>query len=420
MAQTETPMAPTVLKDETFGPTQVRIAALCALTQIFDGYDTHVIGLAAPAIARAWGLPPAAFATAFVLSSLGILIGAILAGPLGDRFGSRRLILAGLAVVGAASLVCACAGSLTWLSFARLATGLGIGATLPTTVALLSSHAPSRTRANIIMFMFAGNTLGGFLGGQMGGFLLPHWGWPSLFLVGGIAPLALIPVLALLLPPTPPVQEAEPDLLSAAPECILGGELIGRTLRLWTVFFANMLSMALLTYWLPSVLSLMGLEPGESAFAASVASAGGLVATLPLAWFGTRHGAAVTLAASLAAGALFIALISLIDMPRPFLLAAIFCAGGCTFGSQLAANGVAATAYPARIRATGVGWALGIGRIGAFAGPALAGILTSWNVPPRYAILCGCVAALAAGCAAAGLRGPGESKTAPEGAAAPQ
>jgi AAHS family 4-hydroxybenzoate transporter-like MFS transporter len=381
----------------------LRIAALCALIQIFDGYDTHAIGLAAPAIARAWSLTPAALSNTFVLSSLGILIGAIIAGPLADRFGRKPLIIAGLALAGAASLASAWTGSLPVLGALRLVTGFGIGATLPTTVALLSDCAPQRGRANIVMFMFAGNTLGGFLGGQVASLLLPHWGWPALFAVGGFGPLALIPVLIALLPGAPPAPSTTP-VAATRDWHPVSAELAGRTFRLWTIFFANMLSMALLTYWLPSILNLMGLEPAQSAFAASVASAGGLAATLPLAWFSSRYGSAATLAASLAAGGIFIALISLVDLPGPLLLAAIFGAGGCTFGCQLAANGVAATAYPARIRATGVGWALGVGRVGAFAGPALAGILTAMDWSPRLAILAGSLAALIAAVAASGLR----------------
>ncbi|HEX4271626.1 MAG TPA: MFS transporter [Rhizomicrobium sp.] len=381
----------------------LRIAALCALTQIFDGYDNHAIGLAAPAIARAWSLTPAALSNTFVLSGLGILIGSIIAGPLGDRLGRKPLIIAGLALAGTASLASAWAGSLAMLALARLVTGFGIGATLPTTVALLSDCAPQKSRANIVMFMYAGNTLGGFLGGQVAGLLLPHWGWPSLFVVGGLGPLALIPVLIALLPGASRLPGDAPVAATGAWHPITR-ELAGRTFRLWTIFFANMLSMALLTYWLPSILNLMGLAPSQSAFAASAASAGGLAATLPLAWFSSRYGSAVTLAVSLAAGGIFIALISLAGLSGPLLLAAIFGAGGCTFGCQLAANGVAATAYPARIRATGVGWALGIGRIGAFAGPALAGILTAMDWSPRIAILAGSIAALIAAVAATGLR----------------
>ena len=382
-------------------PLPIRIAALCALTQVFDGYDTHAIGLAAPAIARAWRLSPTAFADSFVLSSLGILAGAVLAGPLGDRLGRKRLLIAGLALAGAASLASAGVASLQTLAWVRLLVGLGIGATLPVTVALLSEHVGARNRANIVMFMFAGNTLGGFLGGQLAAWLLPHWGWPALFVAGGLAPLALVPALILFLPES---RAAPQEARAARGEHPFSPGLAEPTLRLWTIFFANMLSMSLLTYWLPSILSLMHFEPGESAFAASIASAGGLAATLWLSALTARFGAAATLAANLAAGAFFIALIGLANMPRPILLAAIFCSGGCTFGCQLAANGLAATVYPDRIRATGVGWALGAGRVGAFAGPALAGFLMAMNWPPRQAVLSGCAAALVAACAAAGLR----------------
>ncbi|MGO8921284.1 MAG: MFS transporter [Stellaceae bacterium] len=416
------------LEGQRFGRLQLRVALLCALAQAFDGYDLNAIGMAAPSLSHAWGLPAADFTTAFVMSSVGILVGAVASGPAGDRLGRKPVLIASLLLLGIASLLSAFAGSLAMLTVLRFFTGIGIGGAMPTTVALTSDYTPHRHRASIIMFMFTGNPVGGFLGGQLVAQLLPVFGWPVIFLIGGVAPLLLVPVLLLWLPESPRflLAKSRPSLrdlhvlrrLSLAPAAASGVDLAAgnpvaalfaegyasRTLLLWVMFFANLLSLFLLSYWLPSILHLSGFTPADAVFGASMLSAGGILSTLLLGPLSTRLGAERVLLASFAAGALFIAAISLLDLPRIPLLAAIFCAGGCIIGSQLAANGLAAALYPARMRTTGVGWALGVGRLGGIAGPALGGMLLGLGWPPRQIFLGICLTAVIAA-ACAGLLG---------------
>jgi AAHS family 4-hydroxybenzoate transporter-like MFS transporter len=416
------------LESQRIGALQIRVALLCALVQVFDGYDISAIGMTTPVLIHVWGLPPAAFGQAFVMSSVGILVGALLSGPLGDRLGRKPLLIVSTAWIGVFSLASAFAPSLPVMVVLRFLTGIGLGGAMPATVALTSDYAPARSRGTFIMLMFCGNTVGGFLGGQIAARVLPHLGWESIFLFGGVAPLALVPLLALLLPESPRfllarrasspsaqrlfarlgIAEAAAsatagggiDIARGNPVAALFGEgMARRTLLLWLIFFMGLLDLYLLSYWLPAVLHLSGLSPADAAFAASMQTAGGVVSLLALGPLSQRFGAARVLAVSFGLGALFIAAIGLLALPASVLLLAIFGAGAGTIGSQLAANALCATLYPARMRSTGIGWALGIGRLGAIVGPGLGGALLALGWPPRQIFLCACLGALIA-CAA--------------------
>src|SRR5438046_1425843 len=195
--------AETALENQRLGHLQLRVAALCTLVQICDGYDINSIGVAVPSLTHAWNLPGPAFTTAFVWSSIGILVGALSSGPIGDRFGRKPLLLASIAIFGVASLLSAFAGSLTTLAVLRFFTGLGIGGAMPGTVALTGDYTPQRLRATVIMATFTGAPIGGFLCGQVAGLVLPSFGWPGIFIVGGVVPLLIFVALLLSLPESP-------------------------------------------------------------------------------------------------------------------------------------------------------------------------------------------------------------------------
>src|SRR5260370_26644524 len=177
---------------------------------MLDGADLSAIGLAVPSLTKGWSLPPSAFPQAFALSSVGIMVGAMLAGPVADRFGRKPVLLVSVALFGLFSLLSAWASSLPTLVALRLFTGIGIGGAMPTTVALTSDYAPDRWRTSTVMFMFTGNTIGGFFAGQIAAQILPGWGWQGIFYVGGVRPLALLVVLGLFLPQSPPFPGRAP------------------------------------------------------------------------------------------------------------------------------------------------------------------------------------------------------------------
>src|SRR6266481_7555389 len=203
MAETAVSSTETALENQRIGGLQIRVAALCTLIQICDAYDVNAIAVTVPSLTHAWSLPGPAFTQVFVWSSIGILVGALSAGPIGDRLGRRPLLLGSVAIYGLASLLTAFVGSLPMLCVLRFFTGVGIGGAFPGAATLTGDYAPHRRRALMIMVSFTGAPFGGFLCGQAAGLLLPTLGWPSIFVMGGIVPLAMLPILWVWLPESP-------------------------------------------------------------------------------------------------------------------------------------------------------------------------------------------------------------------------
>jgi AAHS family 4-hydroxybenzoate transporter-like MFS transporter len=435
MAEAALSATEAALENQRIGPLQIRVAAICTLVQMCDGYDVNSIGISVPALTHAWNLPGQAFSTAFVWSSIGIMIGALSAGPIGDRFGRKPLLIGSLAIFGLASLLSAFAGSVGVLTILRFFTGLGIGGGFPGAATLTGDYAPQRRRALMIMASFTGAPLGGFLCGQLAGLLLPTLGWPSIFLIGGIFPLVLVVAMALWLPESPrflaakgklspreaaflrrlgiaPGQTAAAglDLAQGNPVKMLFGKGYAlQTVLLWVIFFCSLMNLFLFVYWMPEVLHLTGMTPPEAARATSFRELGAIAAVLYLGVLIDRFGPERALAANYAAGILFIAAIALAAMPYLLLIVVIFFSGMTIIGSQTGANAACGKLYPARMRTSGLGWALGIGRLGGIAAPELGRYLLSIGLPPRQIFLSACAIALVAAVATAllALRGTG-------------
>jgi MFS transporter, AAHS family, 4-hydroxybenzoate transporter len=398
---------------------------LCTLVQICDGYDLNAVAWAVPPLIREWHLAPSMFTMAFLWSSVGILVGALSAGPIGDRFGRRPLLLGSLTIFGIASLLSATAGSLGMLSFLRFFTGLGIGGGFSGAAALTGDYAPHRLRATMIMVTFTGAPLGGFVGGQVVALLLGHFDWPIIFILGGVFPLVLVPALALWLPESPrflaargnlsprhaallqrldvaPTQSGPVDIARGNPvRMLFGKDYALQTVLLWIVYFCSLLNLFLFAYWMPTVLNMIGYSPAQAVFASSMRDFGAIFAVLYLGLAIDRIGPERTLALHYAVGAVFIAVIALVALPYAMLLVMTFLAGATIIGSQTGANGTCGKLYPARMRTSGLGWALGIGRLGGIAAPVLGGYLLARGLAPTQIFLSACLFALIAAVATA-------------------
>ena len=425
MANAALSAAEAALENQRIGGLQIRVAALCTLVQICDGYDLNSVAWAVPSLIRAWHLPPSMFTMAFLWSSIGILVGALSAGPIGDRFGRRPLLLTSLTIFGIASLLSASADSVGMLSFWRFFTGLGIGGGFSGAAALTGDYAPHRLRATMIMVTFTGAPIGGFLGGQIVALLLAQFGWPMIFVLGGVFPLVLVLALALWLPESPrflaakknlsprhaallqrldvaPTQSGPVDVARGNPVKMLFGKGYAlQTVLLWIIFFCSLLNLFLFAYWMPTVLNLIGMSPAQAVFASSMRDFGAIFAVLYLGLAIDRIGPERTLALHYAAGAVFIAVIALVALPYAMLLLMTFLAGATIIGSQTGANGTCGKLYPARMRTSGLGWALGIGRLGGIAAPVLGGYLLALGLAPTHIFLSACLFALIAAAATA-------------------
>jgi AAHS family 4-hydroxybenzoate transporter-like MFS transporter len=425
------------------GAFQVKLLLTCAAVLFLDGFDTTAIGYVAPALAKEWNLARGALGPVFSAGLFGLMIGALLLGPLADRIGRKKIIILSTLAFGVGTLITAFVNDVNTLFAVRLLTGLGLGGAMPNTVALTSEFSPHRRRATMVMVMFVGFSIGAALGGLLAAALIPQFGWRSVFVVGGAAPLVLAPILTLRLPESvrflalagdahqrvaqllvlvdPKAAFAqgtrfavnEPALAGLPVRHLFQGGRTAATLLLWIVFFMSLLDIYFLSNWLPTVLNDLGASISEAAAIGSMLQIGGVVGTFALGSiidrFSFRALALVYFIAVFAVGA-----IGQLGHSAVFVTIAIFVAGFCIVGGQIAANALAAGFYPTSVRATGVGWALGIGRIGSIVGPLVGGVLLSlkWSAGEVFVAAAG--AALCAALAAvflsriAGLGGHGK------------
>jgi MFS transporter, AAHS family, 4-hydroxybenzoate transporter len=426
------------------GGFQIRLLLSCAAVLFLDGFDTQAIGYVAPALAKEWGLTKGALGPVFSAGLFGLMIGALVFGPLADRIGRRKIIIFSTLAFGIGALATAFVPDVNSLLAIRFLTGLGLGGAMPNTVAMTSEYSPHRRRATMVMIMFCGFSLGAAVGGLLAAALIPQFGWRSVFVVGGVAPLLLVPILALRLPESvrflaltgranqrvaqllglvSPKAAFAPGTQFVVHEPGLAGMPVlhlfrdGRTLvtlLLWVVFFMSLLDLYFLANWLPTVLNDLGASVSAAVAIGSMLQVGGVVGVFALGSvidrFSFRALALVYFIAVFAVGA-----IGQLGHSVVFVTMAIFAAGFCMVGGQTAANALAATFYPTSVRATGVGWALGIGRIGSIVGPLVGGALLSAKWSTGLVFLSAAAAALCAALAAfclsrlAGLGGSGKA-----------
>jgi AAHS family 4-hydroxybenzoate transporter-like MFS transporter len=414
------------------GRFQIRLLLACAAVLFLDGFDTQAIGYVAPAVAREWGLSKVALGPVFSAGLFGLMIGALSFGPLADRLGRKKIIILSTVAFGIGALATAFVQDVAVLIVIRFFTGLGLGGAMPNAVALTSEFNPHRRRATMVMIMFCGFSIGAALGGLLAAALIPQYGWRSVFVAGGAAPLLLAPILALRLPesvrflaltgrantqvaqllavvyPHAPISAAarfvvdEPKLSGMPVKHLFKGGRTLATLLLWVVFFMSLLDLYFLSNWLPTVLNDLGSSVSEAAAIGSMLQVGGVAGTIALGSiidrFSFRALALVYFVAIFAIGA-----IGQLGHSAVLVTAAIFAAGFCIVGGQIAANALAAGFYPTSIRATGVGWALGIGRIGSIVGPLVGGMLLSLKWSAAEVFLAAAVAAFCAALAAFSL-----------------
>jgi len=436
------------IDQQPVGAFQVRLLLACAAVLFLDGFDTQAIGYVAPALAKEWGLSKSALGPVFSAGLFGLMIGALLFGPLADRIGRKKIIILSTLGFGIGALATAFVNDLNTLLAIRFLTGLGLGGAMPNAVAMTSEFNPRRRRATMVMIMFCGFSVGAALGGLLAAALIPHFGWRSVFVVGGLAPLVLVPVLALRLPESvrflalsgranarvaellsliSPNARFAPGTQFVIHEPQLAGIPVvhlfreGRTLvtlLLWVVFFMSLLDIYFLSNWLPTVLNDLGSSVASSAAIGSMLQVGGVVGTFALGSiidrFSFRALALVYFIAVFAVGA-----IGQLGHSVVFVTMAIFAAGFCVVGGQIAANALAAAFYPTSVRATGVGWALGVGRVGSIVGPLVGGMLLTMKWSAGAVFMAAAAAAMCAALAAfalsrlAGMGGTGKSSEAP-------
>lgn len=406
--------APDIINGGRISAFQYLIVLLCGLVMFIDGFDTQAISYMAPLIAKEWGLSRQLLGPIFSSALVGLMIGYLALSPLSDRFGHRRILIASTIVFALFTAVTIIATNVTELIALRFLTGMGLGAAIPSAVALTSEYTPKRLRASFVLAIYCGFSLGFVAAGIAAASLLPAFGWRSLLWVGAAAPLAISIALLLLLPesvdqlvrsgaaagqiwtilcrvdsrlagtPAPAGFTTDREQKFGALGSVFQAGRTAGTLLLWFVFVLNLAEFYALQSWLPTILTNRHYALPTVATATSLTTAGGIIAAFVVGPAMDRVGAYGSLACLYLAGVVFVALTGLtIDRPEWMLLTATFFAGFCVSGGQKSVIALAALFYPMSVRSTGVGWALGVGRIGGIGGPLLIGTLLGWNLALR-------------------------------------
>jgi AAHS family 4-hydroxybenzoate transporter-like MFS transporter len=283
------------IDSQPVGRFQIRLLATCAAVLFLDGFDTQAIGFVAPALAREWGVTKVALGPVFSAGLFGLMLGALLFGPLADRVGRKKIIIVSTVAFGLGALITAFVQDVSTLIVIRFLTGLGLGGAMPNAIALTSEFNPRRRRATMVMIMFCGFSVGAALGGLLAAALIPQFGWRSVFVVGGVAPLLLAPILAVKLPesvrflaltrgfdarvaqllllvnpgavfaPATRFVVDEPKLSGIPVKHLFTSGRTVPTLLLWVVFFMSLLDLYFLSNWLPTVLNDLGASLSQAA-----------------------------------------------------------------------------------------------------------------------------------------------------------
>jgi AAHS family 4-hydroxybenzoate transporter-like MFS transporter len=400
------------------GGYQISVIVLCALVALLDGYDTAVISFVAPEIARVWNIDATLFTPVFSTGLFGLMLGALIFGTLADRIGRKNVIIASTFIFGLFSILTVCSASLTHLILFRGLTGLGLGGAMPNIIALTAEYSPKRLRNTMVTIMFIGVPAGSLIGGLITAGMISSFGWKSIFYLGGILPVLLGFILIFALPESirfhvlkgadsgkaigilrriDPVERLEENATLILSEQKAEGFTVKHlfsenrarnTLLLWIVFFMNLLVMYFLINWMPTMLRATAGFPIEKAIIVSIMmQSGGILGGILAARIGDRGNLRKILVGFFLLAAVSVASIGQAEN-LALLMTVIFIAGFSVIGSQSVINGLAAGIYPTNIRSTGVGWALGIGRIGSIIGPVAGGIILSlkWGKSGMYLV----------------------------------
>ena len=386
---------------------QMRVFGLCFLIVAKDGFDTAEIGFLAPAIARDWKIAPHFLSLLFGAGMLGSVAGSAFFGPIADAFGRTRTLLLASAMFGALTLWASGVNDLMTLAAIRFFAGIGLGGVLPCAIALTSEYSPDQRRASLVTAMFCGFTLGSASGGIVAAWMMPMFGWRAVLAAGGTAPLVIALVGWRVLPESlnylvqkgTRLESVRRTLARIAPgmpstgwtlasEPAAGGfsarelftarPVVG-TLLLWVTAFMGLMVVYLLSNWMPLLLTYQGYSLHDASLITAMFQVGGttgaILVGLLMDRFKPNRVIAIT---SFLAGAFVIAIGSLAHVSLAVAIA-IFCAGFCIPGAQVGASAYAAAWYPTRVRATGVSWMSGMGKVGSMLGSVSGGGLLAWG-----------------------------------------
>ncbi|WP_082629017.1 MFS transporter [Pseudomonas sp. TTU2014-080ASC] len=391
---------------------QWRIVLMCFLIVFLDGLDTAAMGFIAPALSHDWGIDRSSLGPVMSAALIGMIFGALGSGPIADRFGRKLVLVAAVFLFGLFSLLSAYSSNLEQLLALRFLTGLGLGAAMPNATTLLSEYTPERLKSLLVTSMFCGFNLGMASGGLISAWFIPHYGWQSLLIIGGVLPILMAGILMVWLPesarflvvrkasiekirkvlsPIAPQEVAKarsfsvPELNSVAAsnvfKMIFSKTYTAGTLLLWLTYFMGLVIVYLLTSWLPTLMRDNGASLEHAAFIGAMFQFGGVLSAVGVGWAMDRFNPHKVIAGFYLLAGVFAYCVGQSLGEVTLLATLVLLAGMCVNGAQSAMPSLAARFYPTQSRATGVSWMLGIGRFGAVLGAWIGATLLGlgWN-----------------------------------------
>jgi len=402
-----------LLENSQIGPLQVRVFVLCMICLIMDGFDVQAMGYVAPAILADWGIAGSRLGVVFAAANVGVLIGSLVFSMVADKIGRRPVLIGATLFFSAMAIATAYARNVDQLLWLRFIAGIGMGCIMPNATALIGEFSPKHSRVTFMMCITVGFTAGAALGGFVAAWMIPAFGWPSVFVFGGAVPLVIAVIMIWSLPESLQflavsgrnrdtlakwLTKLDPNVrVDASTQFVTNEESRsgvpfvhlfrdGRglaTVLLWVVNFMNLLVLYSLANWIPTVVTGMGYDTRTAVLVGTVLQVGGTIGTFGLAWLIARGGFIPMLVASFAVATVSIAFIGQPGISLAALVVIVFVAGWAVIGGQPGINALSATFYPTYLRSTGVGWGLGIGRIGAIVGPYVGGVLLGLEWGPQ-------------------------------------
>jgi MFS transporter, AAHS family, 4-hydroxybenzoate transporter len=352
---------------------------LCFLINMVDGMDVNILSFVAPSLQDDWGVGSDIMGYVFSAGLLGMAIGGILIAPLADRFGRRRIILTALALMSLGMLACGVVPSVSWLIAARVLVGAGIGTVLATMAALAAEAAPPSKQSFAVGTVQAGFPFAAVFTGFAVAGLLPDWGWQKLLLWAGYITLLMLPLAWWILPAKEPhIAEAQSHVPVGK---LFSADFKRGTIMLWVAIFFGLMVLYFITSWVTKLSIQAGLSVTDGIYAGATYNVGAFAGTMMVSALSMRFPLTRLVPASLLAAGLLMTLFANVAMPVVLTLFVAFLIGVTLQGGYNGVWPLAASVYPADCRATGIGWAIGVGRGGAVIGPLMAGYLMAAKAP---------------------------------------
>jgi len=409
MSAEERPDFDPITDRDTLSRFQIVVIALCTSVMLLDGFDTQAIAFAAPGIAADWHISPTSFSFVFGIGLFGGLVGAICTGVIADRIGRKPTLVMAVILFGLASLATPLVDSKTSLSVIRFITGLGVGGALPGAIAIAAEYASKRMRATVAAVTFCGIPLGSVIASVLASRLIPSHGWGIIFVIGGLLPLLLVPFIVRYVPESIRFLSLRRDdeaLTKTLARIGLDGEEAAQVKArvkarpasgperapIWNLFTegralgTTLLSLALfltllmaffLVNWIPTLATEAGIGTSAAILGVGSLNIGGILGSLVISKLSGRFRPGMMISLSYTLGAVAIAVVGQAGTSGTWLLSSTFVAGFLAIGAQMCTVSLLATYYDTRLRATGVGWAMGCGRVGGIIGPTVGGWLVA-------------------------------------------